>query len=155
MTPPAASHGVPARALLSADPGAYTTRTPDGELILVLPVADASLLLNANQRLHWAEERRRTRYWRTLSATTARSAINRGSWAPLPAAAITCTLHWPYLRHRDPANWHPTAKAILDGLVDARLLPDDDDAHVQGPDMRAAHGSLTVRFTITPTEPTP
>jgi hypothetical protein len=38
----------------------------------------------------------------------------------------------------DPNNLWPTIKAIVDGIVDAGLLHDDDHVHVIGPDMR--HG---------------
>ena len=41
----------------------------------------------------------------------------------------------------DPANWYPTAKAVLDGMVQAGMLPDDDHKHVIGPDMR--HGGTS------------
>jgi hypothetical protein len=36
----------------------------------------------------------------------------------------------------DPANWAPTAKACLDGVVDAGIWPDDSHGWVEGPDMR-------------------
>jgi hypothetical protein len=39
-------------------------------------------------------------------------------------------------RRRDPANWYPTAKALVDGIVDAGVLPDDSSKFVIGPDMR-------------------
>lgn len=39
-------------------------------------------------------------------------------------------------RKRDPANYVDTAKAAVDGLVDAGVLEDDSAAHVIGPDMR-------------------
>lgn len=37
---------------------------------------------------------------------------------------------------RDPANWYPTIKACVDGLVDARLVADDSTMYVEGPDIR-------------------
>ncbi|MGA5424563.1 hypothetical protein [Streptomyces lavendulocolor] len=37
---------------------------------------------------------------------------------------------------RDPANWYPSFKAAVDGLVDAGLLDDDDHTRLVGPDMR-------------------
>lgn len=46
------------------------------------------------------------------------------------------TLVWADNRRRDPGNWYPTAKAIVDGLVDAGILIDDDHTKVVGPDMR-------------------
>jgi len=33
----------------------------------------------------------------------------------------------------DPGDWAPSAKAYVDGLVDAGLLPDDNSAHPSGP----------------------
>jgi hypothetical protein len=45
-------------------------------------------------------------------------------------------MHFPDHRRRDPANWAPTAKAVIDGLVDAKVFTDDDHKHLIGPDMR-------------------
>jgi crossover junction endodeoxyribonuclease RusA len=39
-------------------------------------------------------------------------------------------------RHRDPANYTDTAKAAIDGLVDAGVVVDDSAAYVLGPDLR-------------------
>ena len=39
-------------------------------------------------------------------------------------------------RRRDPGNWSPSAKAAVDGLVDAGVLPDDDHTRLLGPDPR-------------------
>lgn len=38
-------------------------------------------------------------------------------------------------RVRDAANTYPSFKAAIDGLVQAGVLSNDDDAHVVGPDM--------------------
>ena len=55
----------------------------------------------------------------------------------------------------------PTLKALVDGLVDAGLLPDDDARHLQGPDMRldSRHtvkrmgiSMCSIRFTVMPYE---
>lgn len=52
-------------------------------------------------------------------------------------------------------------KALVDGLVDAGLLPDDDARHLQGPDMRLdpRHAGkrmgipmCSIRFTVMPYE---
>ena len=55
----------------------------------------------------------------------------------------------------DAANWAPTAKAAIDGLVDAGVLIDDSAKWVTGPDMRAGSfregAGLTIL--ITPHEP--
>lgn len=49
---------------------------------------------------------------------------------------IVCVLHFADSRRRDPNNWAPTAKAIVDGLVDAGVVDDDSAQYVIGPDMR-------------------
>ncbi|WP_288292371.1 hypothetical protein [uncultured Varibaculum sp.] len=41
---------------------------------------------------------------------------------------------------RDVANYHPTVKAILDGIVDAGVLEDDDNRHLEGPFLRPGVG---------------
>jgi hypothetical protein len=52
-------------------------------------------------------------------------------------ARITVTIRFPDLRRRDVSNLYPyVAKPLVDGLIDARILPDDDDLHIIGPDMR-------------------
>ncbi|MGH3503177.1 MAG: hypothetical protein ACRDQA_20120, partial [Nocardioidaceae bacterium] len=69
----------------------------------------------------------------------------------LQRAHIVAVYQPPDRRRRDPANLYPAVKACVDGLVDARVLPDDDAAHVVGPDMRLAPiargGRLTLHIT--------
>lgn len=96
----------------------------------------AAQLLTANQRYHWAEQSRRVKALKLLAQYGTRSYLNRGLWSPVPAADITVHLRWPDRRRRDPANWAPTGKALVDGVVAAGLLPDDDWRHVTGPDIR-------------------
>nr|DAF53066.1 MAG TPA: crossover junction endodeoxyribonuclease [Siphoviridae sp. ctJyX12] len=49
---------------------------------------------------------------------------------------IVAWLRFPDSRRRDPHNYMPTLKAMVDGFVDAGVLPDDDRRHLQGPDLR-------------------
>lgn len=53
-------------------------------------------------------------------------------------AEVKVIMRMPDGRRRDPNNYHQTTKAIIDGLVDAGMFPDDDSAHVLGPDIRAS-----------------
>lgn len=39
-------------------------------------------------------------------------------------------------RRRDPGNWAPSAKAAIDGMVDAGALDDDNSSRLLGPDPR-------------------
>lgn len=93
---------------------------------------DRLLLLNANDRLHW-----RVRRDRTAAIRTAAWALAKQMKIPLLARAYIVAEYCPTdRRRRDPANWAPTAKAAVDGLVDAGVLPDDSAEYLDGPDMR-------------------
>ncbi|MFC6883380.1 hypothetical protein [Actinomadura yumaensis] len=89
--------------------------------------------MNANDRLHW-----RPRNDRTQAIKDAVIVLVRQQRLPrLERARIIC--HYrpgPRQRRRDPANWAPSAKAAVDGLVAAGVLDDDDHTRVVGPDMR-------------------
>ncbi|MDQ0683611.1 hypothetical protein QFZ56_002574 [Streptomyces achromogenes] len=91
------------------------------------------LLLNSNQRLH---HHRRADITRVL---------RRAAWAAsrglpfLEQAHIIGVLHPEDRQRRDPANWYPSFKACVDGLVDQGVLEDDDHTRVVGPDMRIGH----------------
>lgn len=85
--------------------------------------------LSANQRLHWAPKAERTRNLRQLGWATAR-------WEELPqlgTAHVAAFIGYPRNGKADPANAAPTVKALIDGLVDAGVWPDDDSTWVIGP----------------------
>ena len=84
--------------------------------------------LSANQRMHWRTRAALTRELRD----TARLLTRR-----LPRTdRLVVTLH--YLprnrRRRDALNVYPTVKALVDGIVDAGVVPDDDTEHVSTPE---------------------
>ncbi|MBT2449450.1 hypothetical protein J7F03_20630 [Streptomyces sp. ISL-43] len=100
-------------------------------------------LLNANQRPHHAVKAKLTAAIR--GAAMEACANDPTMWAALEAAGdgpvlqrayILGVLHPPSRRRADPANWYPSFKAAVDGLVDAGVLEDDDHTRVVGPDMR-------------------
>lgn len=43
---------------------------------------------------------------------------------------VTCIFRAPDNRRRDTANLYPSFKACLDGIVDAKVLADDNDKYV-------------------------
>jgi crossover junction endodeoxyribonuclease RusA len=46
-------------------------------------------------------------------------------------ALVRGIFHYPDNRARDPANWSPSLKAMIDGgLVDTGIIPDDNDRHL-------------------------
>ncbi|MGH3099292.1 MAG: hypothetical protein ACRDMV_25205 [Streptosporangiales bacterium] len=104
-------------------------------------------LLSANGRHHWAHRHRITRQLRDTTRWLARAR----HIPHLQRAHIVAVYQPPDRRRRDPANLYPAVKACVDGLVDAHVIPDDDAAHLDGPDMRLAHitrgGRLTLHIT--------
>lgn len=92
----------------------------------------SALWLTSNQRLHWAAKAKRTRAIRHLAAVRARA-------EKLPrfeVAHVTAYIGYPTNAKADPGNAAPTVKAVLDGLTDAGIWPDDNHEHVVGPDYR-------------------
>lgn len=89
--------------------------------------------INSNQRLHRMQTAKLTKAWRTASQVASKGL------EPLQTPIRVVAYIWkPRNGRYDPGNLYPTAKAILDGLVDSGLIEDDDYTRVVGPDMR--HG---------------
>ena len=125
---------------------------PNVSLTVAVP---ASEILTSNQRLHWRVKAKKTsdirrRAWRAWS--------NAGD-PRMERARCVAHLAYPNNRKRDVSNLMPTIKAAIDGIVSGPsshkgrggfLLPDDDDAHLIGPDLRHTDGDVTPGFlTIT------
>jgi crossover junction endodeoxyribonuclease RusA len=91
-----------------------------------LPTCQAPL--SANARVHWATRAARARELREQVALLLRQA----GVPPLGRAELLVVLCPPDGRKRDGDNYIATVlKPIKDGLVDARVVPDDTDEHVR------------------------
>lgn len=113
---------------------------PDAHTVVSLNVP-REWVLNSNQRLTWRPEANRKSYLREASGIHARQwAKKSGLTLPLVGRQhATAYLRFPTAREkRDPANWYPTVKAMIDGIVDAGVLADDSTRYLLGPDMREA-----------------
>jgi crossover junction endodeoxyribonuclease RusA len=100
-------------------------------------------LLNANRRVHHRIRYERTKAIRAaaMEAVADHQPLMTALAGAKPAALyqrahIFGILRPPSARRADPANWYPSFKAAVDGLVDAGLLDDDDHTRLLGPDMR-------------------
>lgn len=100
-------------------------------------------LLNANRRTHHHVRAVRTRTIRAaaIEAVAGHSELMSALAAAKPNALFQRARIVGYYRparagRADPANWYPSFKAAVDGLVDAGLLEDDDHTRLIGPDMR-------------------
>lgn len=112
-------------------------------LILDPPAA----FISANGRLHFRKRAELTKVWRELAATRVYT-LRQPLLPKYDLAHITVTIRFATNHRRDVGNYYPTAKAIVDGLVDAGVLPDDDDRHLVGPDLRREYPNGTPRVTV-------
>lgn len=107
--------------------------------------------LSANDRRgHWAAKAKRTKALRARGAWAARQ---QRLAVPTPVLVVA-DIGYPRNGKADPNNASPTVKAILDGLTDAGVWPDDDSEHVIGPLYRRGpktgrQGWHTVTLTFT------
>lgn len=96
-------------------------------------------LLNSNQRIHFRTRAKLTEILREDARTAVLAPLGLTEPIAEPVmqrAHILGVLCPPSRRRADPANWYPSFKAAVDGVVDAGVLADDDHTRVVGPDMR-------------------
>lgn len=105
----------------------------------VIPVAgQPNRLLNVNSlRGHTRFFANGARAWRTAGYVSARA-------LDLPRPFVVPVRIWveftfPNNVRRDTANLYPTAKALVDGLVDSGVLLGDHDGAVEGPWLRRVY----------------
>jgi len=112
---------------------------------ITLTLTPPCAFINANQRLHHYKRAELTRTWRALTAATVAD-----GWHPYhyKRAHITVSIRFATNHRRDVGNFYPTAKAIVDGLVDAKVLADDNDDCITGPDLRRERPNGPPRVTV-------
>lgn len=116
MTAPKPPHGSPRAKTTpsAADPPTFRleVEAPDGRV------------WGANDgRPHWSRTAKRRQEWRYLGWLEARAA----RLPRLPAAELHVTIHLRNWRAADAHNYPggPSLKGLIDGLVDAKVVPDD------------------------------
>lgn len=104
---------------------------------LLLP---RTIILNANQRLHWRVKAKHTKAIRTIAAF---AAVKQHPAVTEPVHVLVRFSYGNRVRPHDHGNLAPTVKAIIDGLTDALIWPDDNTDWVEGPDIRINPAVLT------------
>lgn len=110
------------------------TRPPSWRIAL----PEGMKLLNENQtrRMHWHTKSDLAAAIRQAAYFAACQALQDGM-PRMQRAHIFYVIHpGPRVTRRDPANWAQSAKAAIDGVVDAGVLPDDDSTRCLGGDPR-------------------
>lgn len=107
-------------------------------------------MLNANDRDHWRVTSPIRKEWRRRGRGYGNAARLRD--LNLEHARIDYYVNRPINSRSDAGNFYPTVKAIVDGLIDAKLLPDDNDKYLEGPyphQGEKAPYSITIKITPT------
>lgn len=99
--------------------------------------------LSLNDRQHWAVKAKHVKPWREAALVLARQ-------QRIPACSrIKVELHYvpAQERRRDPDNLIACLKPLVDGLVDAGIVPDDTDQYVERtfPIVHKAQATLPTR----------
>lgn len=101
--------------------------------------------LTLNQRHGWHQRHRLTKAWRVAGWAAAAEQLGRTPTARrrgLTFVRVSFPTSQP-TRRRDPHNWAPTVKAIIDGFVDAGVWPDDTADQVIVLDSTFHHAPIT------------
>lgn len=94
------------------------------EILIELPMPSKDLSPNA--RVHWATKSRATKKCRQRSCLEALSLRHLLPDGPLREATIRRKFYFKDNRRRDSDNFSSMTKAYIDGLVDGKILIDDD-----------------------------
>ena len=108
-------------------------------MTIILEGFNPKRLVSANVRIHYHTRADVTAYWRKLAAAAVREQYGTADegCAWYERARLVITFRYPDRKRRDVGNLYSyVAKALVDGCVDAGLLPDDSDRYLVGPDLR-------------------
>jgi len=87
-------------------------------------------LMNLNDRMHWAKRASLAKAWRETTGWNAIAQLPK-LFRPCPGfVGVSICLPVTSMRRRDAHNFVATTKPIVDGLVDAKVVADDDTTHL-------------------------
>lgn len=106
------------------------------------------LSINRERSMHWAARTRQLDPWKVTTFWLAKEGKLPAAVAGAPAT-VTVVLPVRGRHRRDPANFYPTVKAIVDGLVLAGVWPDDTPEFVTVNEPVLTHsGNAEVRLEL-------
>lgn len=98
-----------------------------------------------NERLHWSVRASLTQAWRSCSMIETQQFVRHNRLSiPLPSPVrVWMQLNFEDNRKRDAHNYAGTVcKAVVDGLVDAGLVPDDNTDHLHLSEPELVHSPV-------------
>lgn len=122
-------------------------------ILITLPLPP--VVLNPNRsRVYWRRMQEAIKSYREAGYIAAMDAVNRQKPAiPFKSVTLQATFYFKVKRRRDGGNWNATLKPAQDGLVDAKIILDDDDATVTNlpPILKIDRDNPRVELVITDT----
>ncbi|HFU3818978.1 TPA: hypothetical protein ACGO74_000179 [Streptococcus suis] len=82
-------------------------------------------MLNANDRMNWAQKAKITAYLRHAAFLKVSEGKYTTHTKKRPCGLLV-TIYAPTKRRMDPPNFYPTVKALIDGMTDAGIWTDDN-----------------------------
>ena len=116
--------------------------------VVILDIPAPCKFLNSNDRLHRMKAAQLTAIWRNAGTVAVLDQIGKPVVAFSGRVHITAKVWKKKAGRWDVGNWYPSAKAAVDGIVQAGLIRDDSNEYVLGPDMRVG-GTGQDRLIIT------
>jgi crossover junction endodeoxyribonuclease RusA len=110
----------------SVDPHSHQSGGTTEPRRWVIDIPPGTILLNTNNRMHWAKQYRIKK--NILEIAQQLATIQR--IPHIERAIVTGLLHQPDRRRRDPHNWSLTYKEAVDGIVRAGVLTDDSSQYL-------------------------
>lgn len=129
-----------------------TTTTDLVTASLDLPAPAKLLTTNAERTMHWSKRASITREWRRAAKLYARHQhLPAFQWASIAVDVTQCRGVLA-----DVGAHHPVTKAVVDGLVDAGILPGDTSKYVRSivhhPPQRGKANAIVIHLTGKPLE---
>lgn len=87
--------------------------------------------VSANHTNHWSVAAKRKKQWREVGFWYAKKESRHSQkYTDGQTVSIVGTVHRTDNRRADAANMSPTIKSVVDGIVDAGVIPDDSNEFV-------------------------
>lgn len=119
---------------------------------IVLEFTDDEIVESGlNDRGHWTDQRGARGASTAVKMVVAQRVRRLHAGRRLDRAVIEVSRRQTTHRRRDPDNLAATAKPMIDGLVEAGLLPDDSHKHVPTVVLTVCAGADTSGWTVTVT----
>lgn len=107
-----------------------------------------NMMISANDRMHYQVKGKITQFLRELACYECKHTgiVPETPYSPSRPCTVAVTVRPPTARRNDAPNWYPTVKALVDGMTDAGVWTDDNNAVIKAMTFIAGEKSGTDRY---------